>query len=86
MGSDAVVLDERRGMTAQKATEIRRLRSEVEAQRAGFTHEPARPLIGDCADRFPSEATGDEGAWSRIWRRASPGLKIRATRAGAIIG
>ena len=41
MGSDPVVLDERRGMTAQKATEIRRLRSEVEAQRAALRRRQA---------------------------------------------
>jgi hypothetical protein len=33
--SDPVELDEHRGMAAQKATDIRRLRAEVEAQRAG---------------------------------------------------
>ena len=36
MESDPVVLDEHRGMAAQKATDIRRLRSEVEAQRAAL--------------------------------------------------
>src|SRR4051794_3876934 len=34
MDDDPVVLDEHRGMAAQKATEIRRLPAEVEAQRA----------------------------------------------------
>jgi hypothetical protein len=33
---DPVVLDEHRGMAAQKATEMRRLRTEVEAQRAAL--------------------------------------------------
>ncbi len=33
---DQVVLDEHRGMAAQKATEMRRLRTEVEAQRAAL--------------------------------------------------
>ena len=41
MGSDPVVLDERRGMTARKTTEIRRLRSEVEAQRAALRRRQA---------------------------------------------
>ena len=38
MDDDPVVLDERRGMAAQKATDMRRLRAEVEAQRAAL-HE-----------------------------------------------
>jgi hypothetical protein len=38
MSDNPVVLDEHRGMAAQKATELRRLRSEVEAQRAAL-HE-----------------------------------------------
>ena len=38
MDDDPVVLDERRGMAARKATETRRLRAEVEAQRAAL-HE-----------------------------------------------
>ena len=41
MGSDPVVLDGRRGMTAQRATDIRRLRSEVEAQRAALRRRQA---------------------------------------------
>ena len=41
MESDPVVLDERRGMAAQKATDIRRLRSEVEAQRAALRQRQA---------------------------------------------
>lgn len=41
MSDDPVVLDERRGMAAQKATEIRRLRSEVEAQRAALIERQA---------------------------------------------
>jgi hypothetical protein len=38
---DPVVLDERRGMAAQKATETRRLRAEVEAQRAALRQRQA---------------------------------------------
>jgi hypothetical protein len=38
VSDDPVVLDEHRGMAARKAAEIRRLRSEVEAQRAAL-HE-----------------------------------------------
>ena len=34
MDDDPVALDGRRGMAAQRATEVRRLRAEVEAQRA----------------------------------------------------
>ena len=41
MGSDPVALDERRGMTAQRTTEVRRLRSEVEAQRAALRRRQA---------------------------------------------
>ncbi len=41
MESDPVVLDEHRGMAAQKATDIRRLRSEVEAQRAALRRRQA---------------------------------------------
>ena len=41
MDDDPVVLDERRGMAAQKATEMRRLRSEVEAQRAALRERQA---------------------------------------------
>lgn len=36
MEDDPIPLDERRGMVAQKATEIRRLRAEVEAQRTAL--------------------------------------------------
>lgn len=36
-----VMLDEHRGMSAQKATEIRRLRAEVEAQRAALQERQA---------------------------------------------
>ena len=39
--SDPVALDERRGMAAQKATDVRRLRSEVEAQRAALRQRQA---------------------------------------------
>jgi hypothetical protein len=38
---DPVVLDERRGMAAQKATEVRRLGAEVEAQRAALRRRQA---------------------------------------------
>jgi hypothetical protein len=38
---DPVVLDERRGMAARKATETRRLRAEVEAQRAALRQRQA---------------------------------------------
>jgi hypothetical protein len=38
---DPVVLDEHRGMGAQKATETRRLRAEVEAQRAALRRRQA---------------------------------------------
>ena len=41
MESDPVLLDEHRGMVAQKATDIRRLRSEVEAQRAALHRRQA---------------------------------------------
>ena len=41
MGDDPVVLDERRGMAARRAAEVRRLRSEVEAQRAGLRRRQA---------------------------------------------
>ena len=41
MESDPVVLDEHRGMAAQKATDIRRLRAEVEAQRAALRRRQA---------------------------------------------
>ncbi len=43
MGDDdgPVVLDEHRGMGAQKATEMRRLRAEVEAQRAALRQRQA---------------------------------------------
>ena len=41
MDDDPVVLDEHRGMAAQKATEMRRLRSEVEAQRAALRERQA---------------------------------------------
>ena len=41
MESDPVVLDEHRGMTARKAAEVRRLRSEVEAQRAALRQRQA---------------------------------------------
>ena len=41
MESDPVVLDEHRGMAAQKATDIRRLRAEVEAQRATLRQRQA---------------------------------------------
>ena len=41
MESAPVVLDGRRGMAAQKATEVRRLRSEVEAQRAALRRRQA---------------------------------------------
>jgi len=41
MESDPVELDEHRGMAAQKATDIRRLRSEVEAQRAALQQRQA---------------------------------------------
>ncbi len=39
--SDPVALDGRRGMAAQRATEVRRLRSEVEAQRAALRRRQA---------------------------------------------
>ena len=38
---DPVVLDEHRGMAAQTATELRRLRAEVEAQRAALRRRQA---------------------------------------------
>ena len=38
---DPVVLDEHRGMAAQTATEMRRLRAEVEAQRAALRRRQA---------------------------------------------
>ena len=38
---DPVVLDEHRGMAAQTATEVRRLRAEVEAQRAALRRRQA---------------------------------------------
>ena len=38
---DPVVLDERRGMAARKATEARRLRAEVKAQRAALRRRQA---------------------------------------------
>ncbi len=41
MSDDPVVLDEHRGMAARKAAEIRRLRSEVEAQRAALRERQA---------------------------------------------
>ena len=41
MESDPVALDGRRGMAAQKATEVRRLQSEVEAQRAALRRRQA---------------------------------------------
>ena len=41
MESDPVELDEHRGMAAQKATDIRRLRAEVEAQRAALRQRQA---------------------------------------------
>ena len=41
MDNDQVVLDEHRGMAAQKATEMRRLRAEVEAQRAALQQRQA---------------------------------------------
>jgi hypothetical protein len=41
MDDDQVVLDEHRGMAAQKATEMRRLRAEVEAQRAALQQRQA---------------------------------------------
>ena len=41
MESDPVELDEHRGMAAQKATDIRRLRAEVEAQQAALRQRQA---------------------------------------------
>jgi len=41
MDDDQVVLDEHRGMAAQKATEMRRLRAEVEARRAALQQRQA---------------------------------------------
>ena len=41
MNDNPVVLDQHRGMAAQKATELRRLRSEVEAQRAALQQRQA---------------------------------------------
>ena len=39
--SDPVAFDEHRGMAAQKATDVRRLRAEVEAQRAALRRRQA---------------------------------------------
>ena len=41
MEDDPVELDERRGMMAQRATEMRRLRADVEAQRAALRRRQA---------------------------------------------
>ena len=57
---DPVVLDEHRGMAAQTATELRRLRAEVEAQRAALRRLSARP-------RRPTPSSN----WAQVGARVS---------------